>query len=514
MPNRTEQNASGSPIDIGKKKQLFLDELLIESKKGVTLTFNPPYTPRENLLPQDKPWEEVRAGGFSSILEHEGLYHLWYNSYGGSRDPMSEKTGPRFECYAFSKDGVHWEKPNVGLIPPEGVTPLPAGGNYTIEPRVRGDKTNNIVRGFNSGQTFVDPFDIPSRRFKTIMGLSPTKAVGWDGWAAMKKVKGHSLYLAYSPDGIHWDLEAEPVLPFATGITSTVWDDSLQKWVVYVRVSIKGHKGDPWKSHIAYARVAVDKDKLAQPYPFTPDPNKKLNAYGSYGSMSYELPIVFEADERDPDHQVYTLPVVRYPEADLYLAFPCMWYPTVSDCDDAQFAFSRDGIKWQRPFRQPIIRLGMPGSGSEGYIDVTTGMIRRGNELWIYYTGLPERHLSPNVKWESIFARAIYRLDGFVSADAEFDGGELITRPLMFGGSNLELNLDTSAGGWAHVELQNESGQPIPGYTLKDAEKLNGNSVSMKANWGARLDLRELIGKPVRVRFVLRNCKFYAFQFV
>jgi hypothetical protein len=258
----------------------------------------------------------------------------------------------------------------------------------------------------------------------------------------------------------------------------------------------------------------VDKDGLAKPYRFTPDPNKKRNQYGSFGDPTYEFPIVFQTDGRDPDHQVYKMNAVKYFDTDLYVAFPGMWYPNVSDCDDVQFAFSRDGINWQRPFRESIIRLGMPGSGSEGYIDLTEGMIRRGDELWLYYTGFPERHLTPEVKWESINARAIFRLDGFISADVNYDGGELTTPPVIFAGRTLQLNLDTSAAGFARVELEDDGGRPIPGHSLKEADQLNGNSARMKASWGAKVDVSSLAGNPVKLRFVMRNSKLYSFQFI
>ena len=110
-----------------------------------------------------------------------------------------------------------------------------------------------------------------------------------------------------------------------------------------------------------------------------------------------------------------------------------------------------------------------------------------------------------NVGWDSVFARAIYRLDGFISEDGDYDGGELTTHPVVFSGSSLRLNLDTSAGGWAYVELQDETGAPIRGYTLKEADKLNGNSVEMKVTWGAKVDVGTLAGKAVRIRFALRN---------
>lgn len=493
MLNESTGKASSNPVNIGSKKQLFLDDTFVESSKGVRLTLNQPYVPEENILPQDKPWEAVRIGGYSSVLEYGGAYHLWYNAYGGTGDVRKIESGPRFECYTFSTDGVHWEKPNVCLIP------------------FRGSKQNNIVRAYDVGMVFVDPFDDPKRRFKSITyQFSPT----YD-WPPLNKIKRGNIYLEYSPDGMRWDIDPEPVLPFYTGApSSTVWDDNLQRWIVYLRVNPKGTKTDPWSTQLAFARIEVGKDKLDEPYPFTPDPKKKRNAYGSYGNPTYEFPIVFQTDNRDPDHQVYKMNAVKYPDTDLYVSFPGMWHPSVSDRDDVQFAFSYDGTHWKRPFREAIIRLGMPGSGCEGYIDLADGMIRRGDELWLYYTGLPEHHLFPELNWESINARAIYRLDGFISVDFDYDGGELVTRPVTFSGSSLLLNLDTSAGGWGHIELLDETGQPIAGYTLKDSDKLNGNSVGMKASWGSWPEVSSLMGKAIRIRFVMRDCRLYAYQFV
>src|SRR5262245_35097921 len=67
---------------------------------------------------------------------------------------------------------------------------------------------------------------------------------------------------------------------------------------------------------------------------------------------------------------------------------------------------------------------------------------------------------------ETAISRAILRLDGFVSADAAYSGGWMTTRPIAFEGERLELNLDTSAGGMAQVEIRDFRGKPILGYTL------------------------------------------------
>ena len=141
-----------------------------------------------------------------------------------------------------------------------------------------------------------------------------------------------------------------------------------------------------------------------------------------------------------------------------------------------------------------------------------------GDELWIYYVGTNRDHqfrVDPNSKSDdAAVSRAVLRLDGFVSADADYEGGSLRTPPLVFEGSRLELNLDTSAGGMARVEIQDVSGKPIPGYSLSDADSLNGNSVRFPVTWKGKSDVSNLANQTVRLHFKLRDCKLYAFQFL
>lgn len=146
--------------------------------------------------------------------------------------------------------------------------------------------------------------------------------------------------------------------------------------------------------------------------------------------------------------------------------------------------------------------------------------IRRGDEIWIYYVGSNADHnsqvdpASPDGKRHAAVSRAVMRLDGFVSVDAPYGGGELVTRPLRFEGSRLELNLDTSAGGGVRVELLDASGNPLPGFSGDASPWLVGNSVRVPVAWKGQADLGSVAGEPVRVRFAMRDCKLYAFQFV
>ena len=168
--------------------------------------------------------------------------------------------------------------------------------------------------------------------------------------------------------------------------------------------------------------------------------------------------------------------------------------------------------------RQPFLRLGPEGSFYSKWLWACPRPIRVGDELWFYYAGSNRDHgrrAGPSDhKPQAALTRAILRLDGFVSADAAYSGGTLTTPPIIFQGSCLELNLDTSAGGSARVEIQDASGKPLAGYGSAEADELNGNSVNMRVSWRGSADVSALSGKPVKLHFKLRSCKRYAFQFV
>jgi hypothetical protein len=165
------------------------------------------------------------------------------------------------------------------------------------------------------------------------------------------------------------------------------------------------------------------------------------------------------------------------------------------------------------------MRPGPWGSFSSSGIWVLPKPVVMGDEVWIYFLGQNFDHdgiIDPtaNGQMRTGISRAIMRLDGFISADAEFGGGELTTPAVRFDGDQLELNVDTSAGGVVYVELLDEQGRPIPGYTRAEAKTICGNSVRMPVQWNAKQSVGELSGTPVKLHFIMRDCKLYAFQFV
>jgi hypothetical protein len=127
--------------------------------------------------------------------------------------------------------------------------------------------------------------------------------------------------------------------------------------------------------------------------------------------------------------------------------------------------------------------------------------------LSLYYS---ELFRSP----QSRLRRATLRTDGLVSVEGPYTGGgEFTTHPLTFTGSRLEFNYSTSGGGSIFVELRDEAGEPVPGFSLEDCAELFGDRVAGLVRWRKGNDLGALAGRPIRLRVRLRDAHLYAFCF-
>ena len=84
---------------------------------------------------------------------------------------------------------------------------------------------------------------------------------------------------------------------------------------------------------------------------------------------------------------------------------------------------------------------------------------------------------------------------------------------MVFKGGELELNYSTSAAGAMKVEMQDETGKPIPGYALDDYPEMFGAEIAGTARWSRGSGLEALSGKTVRLRFWLKDADLFAFRF-
>jgi hypothetical protein len=110
--------------------------------------------------------------------------------------------------------------------------------------------------------------------------------------------------------------------------------------------------------------------------------------------------------------------------------------------------------------------------------------------------------------------RMVMREDGFVAIHAGCPGGEITTKPFTFKGRALVLNYATSAAGSISIEVQDDGGRPLPGFELANSVEMYGDELDRKAVWKGEPDLGSLAGKPVRLRFAMKDADLYSIRFV
>lgn len=441
--------------DIGSNLELFVDDWLIAKMEGVSLKLHHPI-PQEVAIIFDKPWEG-NTSAYVTVFEDDGIFRMYYR--GSSHDPeTSKKKHPEFTCYAESKDGIHWVKPELGLF------------------EFNGSKKNNIVWqgiGTHNFTPFKDktPNCPPEARYKAL-------GLGEGG-----------LYAFQSPDGIHWRLmKNEPVLMKGAFDSQNLafWDEVKKCYVAYYRAFREGYRD---------IMVATSQDFL----------NWSEPQFLDYGSV--------------PKEHLYTNAIIPYFRAPhIYLGFPKRFFPErqkqiPGGLSDGVFMTSRDGIHWHRwleafirPGPQPQRWVNRNNMTAWGILVTKSKLANAPDELSIYSS---EGYSQEG----NCLRRFTLRMDGFVSVHASYPGGEFITHPLKFKGKELVLNYSTSAGGKILVEILIERGEPIPGFSLKDCETIYGDEIEGVVRWKGRKDLSSLEGKIIRLRFVMLDADIYSLRF-
>ena len=504
---------SFATVDIGDRRQVFIDKLFLAESRGVELVVHPPRKTGEHTIPADRPWERGGIGPYSSVMKVGETYHMWYHAM----DMVQWHTGDTNGCIclARSDDGVHWKKPELGLI------------------EYQGDKANNIVIGHGAagikiGQdgmmVFLDPTAPTEQRFRMVARFgAPVE-------------EGQAIHIFSSPDGIHWKLTHPSVVtarPQERGHhldcqNVIFWDERIGKYVAYVRKN----RSEPGSQGRCVARGE----------------SEHLGGF----PVVQDMPIVFGGDRQDLFHgdtpvvDFYLSATIQYPWAErAYYMFPTAYYhyigalgefpdaiPTNAGPLDTQFAASRDGITWHRYDRRAFVPLGMKGEFDWASARMIRGLVpdTSGREMYMYYRASDWLHgwdrdernkrLLTQVRLGAdqniaVLSRLVLRRDGFVSARAAYTGGEFTTPPLLFNGRRLVLNIATSATGIAQVGILDVAGKPYDGFAASQCDRIHTcNEINRTVTWQRNSDLSRLAGKPVRLRFVLSNCDLYAFQFV
>ncbi len=493
-------------MDIGSRKELFVDEALIDQKLNVTLTLHHPER-REAALVTDLPWEGTLCN-YVTVLRDGELLRMYYKAGDireGQSTPENRTLHPAWICYAESRDGIHWDRPELGLF------------------EFKGSKANNIVlKGFGDRDPGVGGFtpfldtnpDCPSdERYKALGGLGVNCLLG-------------GLYAMISADGIHWNLlQPDPVLRQREhgafdSANVAFWDAPRGEYRIYFRDYLN-RDSDSNNEELVKTRAI----KTAR--------SKNFIDWEDFAIL--EFPDV-------PLDQLYTNQIQPYPGAPhILVGFPTRYvqrpwsHSTETLPDPAHRAWRReiffdrfgaaltDGLfmggrdrksflRWNEPFLAPG-----PESQSRwfygdnfqalGLFEVQTDTPCDADEISFLAT---ENYGRPP---GTVFRRFAIRKDGFVSVRADRKGGELTLVPLRFEGRSLHINFATSAAGSIRVQLEDWGGIAIPGFALNDCDEIIGNSLDRTVSWKGSQDVTALAGELIRMRFHLCEADLFSFKF-
>lgn len=497
-----------SPREFGDKLQLLADASLVaQTIGGVSLTLGTPQL-REVVLKSDRPWEG-RALIMSSIYKHAGTYHLLYR--GHNTDSGEETIRSYYLCVATSKDGITWDKPNLGLV------------------TYNGNKENNII-GFSDGEampfcyTFYDPRpETPlDERVKAILMRDGDRRAGGAG-------RGLRAQVLASADGRVWrdlnlgaDLQSERINAFDGG--SVFWSEVEKQFVGYFRwweVDPPAHEkllfdwmiGRPGVRTV-FRSVSKDLRSWSTPEPMSYGETPREHIYEASTTPYFRNPALYIvlANRFNPGRRAVTLEeertfeITRFPGNKINPT-----YTFASDANDIILLLAKPGdTDYLRPFMEAFLRPGTDPrnwTSRNNYTALTGGLIPTGPEEMSFF--ITRHHLQSS----NHIQRVSLRTDGFVSARASYAGGELTTVPFTYTGDHLELNFATSGAGEIRVALQDADGNTLPGFSLEECDVLIGDRIAHTVSWHGRQSVSGYIGRAVRLHFVMSDADIYSFRF-
>lgn len=393
---------------------------------------------------------------------------MWYQGVGGDSADVS---------YAESKDGIHWTKPDLGII------------------EYAGSRKNNIV-GPNGACHIPSVIRVPHP-------TSPDKQWAIYGYARDPKSGASGPSVAYSPDGLHWDWQRKPEqygLFSSSDVTNFFHDPYANRFTATYKTTNRRHRA---------VGVAVSQDGLKWSKPVE-------------GA-------VFGADDLDPDAaQIYGMPV--FPYQGMYIGQPWIYHarwikygkytkPEVMyeaqegspRTVDAQFAWSHDMLSWTRPpVREPFISLGPDGSWDSKMIYTARAPVIVGDKLFFYYGGFDRVH-DDNGETKGAIGLATLRIDGFCSMHAGSREGWLISRREVFNTPVVTINANCAPGGYVTAELIDRNNKVIPGLSQQDCVPFTGDSIRHELTWKTKQFPKKLLDKDKKVRFYVKNADLYSY---
>ena len=479
-----------APLKLGDRRELFIDDYLVESLDGVErLTHRPE---RKNLVAIfDKPWEG-ESEGYCTVLFDGTKDRMFYRAWG-----IEQKIPMSIACLE-SDDGVNWTRPEYGLCEYEG------------------SKKNNILL-----QEFVPGSGLGTHDFTPFLDERPGvpadekyKTVCHGEYA---NAENHGLYAFKSSDAIHWSLMQEtPVYTDGRFDTQNVafWSTTEQKYVLYYREFRRN-------TRVVFRAVSDDflhwKNEGEIRFPEGQEPTPREQLYTNQIQPYYRAPHIyvgFPARYVDNGLTVSTSLLPEWEERQARMKLPEGGERLGTAVTDSVLITSRDGLNFTKAndvFIAPGLRTKHNWFYGDNYLAwnmVETKSLDDDspNEISIYSL---ESSATNN---DARLRRYALRIDGFVSIHAKSQEGVATTKPLTFDGAELSLNVATSAAGFVRVEVLDEEGNVLPDFSADDCDLIYGDSLDRRVSWKGSRDMSNLAGKTIKLRFLMKEADLYSLK--
>ena len=455
-------------LDIGSRRELFVDYHLIGQLRGTRLKLHVP-RPGGVAISYEKPWEDWNSF-YTTILKDDETYRMYYRCGLGRQS---------YTCYAESRDGIRWTRPSLGLI------------------EIQGSRENNVI--LDSGRQFC-PF---------IDGRPGVPAA--ERYKANMEAKGGLLGYV-SADGIRWKLVRDKaIVPrkirnHFDSQNVMFWSEAEGRYVLYCRHAVGGRRAVARSTSQDFLNWT---DPVLMTYSDTGATIPSQHLYTNQTHPYFRAPHIYVALPGRFQAGRRVLNEAQTAELGTDPGFPRDPDWRVRDIADGVLLTSRAGTTiYDFTFRESLIR---PGIGLTNWTSRTNypalGVVPTGPAEMSFY--VQRDYAQKTARLE----RMVLRTDGFSSVRAPYEGGELVTRILRFSGSELVINYATSAAGSLRVEIRDSAGNPIAGFSADDAVRIIGDQIERVVTWKGGSDLRRIAGQPVRLRFLMKDADLYSFQF-
>ena len=389
---------------------------------------------------------------------------------GGQRLEVEVSDGnAAYMLYFTSTDGVHWDKPDLGVM------------------EIAGRRDHNIIftsdmvspaepasslgtKGFVVSSSPMTPQG--KKAFFWAVNKHPNPGNASEKFVALAIVQDHrrGAHIVTSPDGIHWSCASAPFWQTPNDVSGNgddclmhlIYDQAKQKWALYRRV-IPEFSERMIANESDRERKAVDRYYRSYAYAESDDLREWKNHR-----------FILSMDADDPaDTELYQFGCHKFGQ--IYVGYMSVYYLRLPQPVDIHLATSRDGIHFTRVCRgEPFIP-----SGPLGYYDYMAMACSQpepiivDDTIYIYYAAANFPH---NVDIDQLSSRHAQRRRGAGHVQARpvcLPGNErlnpgpcrVVTKPFTVRHPKLFLNAATWMKGSIRVEALTRDWQPIPGFT-------------------------------------------------